>query len=305
MSPLIGYLGALAVGVGLALVVASRQRRTAGQVALRAAMGGPEPSAATHDLREAWLHAGLLDRVVRPAVARLGRVGRRITPWARTEALRERLDNAGYAVPAESFLAFKMVSIGVGLFVALGYAALGGPRPLVALLICAAAGYGVPELLVISQGQKRQEDISRTLPEALDLLALTVRAGLGFEQGVAEVAEEITGPVATEFDRMLKEQQLGRSRRDALVSLHDRNRSEELRGLVSALLQSDKLGTPIADTLTVQARELRRHRRAVARERAGKAPVKLLFPLIFGIFPAMFVIIIGPGALQIMDALFQ
>ncbi len=304
MSPLVGYLGALAVGAGLALVVAGRHGRSAGQVALRTVLGDADSAPATHDLREAWLHAGLLDRVVRPVMATLSRAGHRITPWARTQALRERLDNAGYAFPPESFLALKMVSIGAGLLLALGYATLGGPRPFIALLICAAAGYVVPELLVISQGQKRQENISRMLPEALDLLALTVRAGLGFEQGVAEVAEEVTGPVATELDRMLKEQQLGRSRRDALVSLHDRNRSEELRGLVSALLQSDKLGTPIADTLTVQARELRRRRRAVARERAGKAPVKLLFPLLFGIFPAMFVIIIGPAVLQIKDALF-
>jgi len=304
MSPLIGYLGALAVGAGLMLVVISRQRRSAGHVALHAIVGGGD-APTTQDLREAWLHEGLLDRVVRPAATALARVGRRITPWARTEALRERLDNAGYAVPAESFLAFKMVSIGAGVLVALAYVALGGPRPVVALLIGAAGGYVVPELLVISQGQKRQEAISRSLPEALDLLALTVQAGLGFEQGVAEVTDEVSGPLTVELDRMLKEQQLGRSRRDALIALHDRNRSEELRGLVSALLHAERLGTPIADTLKVQARELRRRRRALARERAGKAPVKLLFPLIFGVFPAMFVVIIGPGAIQIIDALLR
>lgn len=304
MSTLIGYLGALAVGGGLALVVASAtRRRTAGHMALHAVMGEAGGPPSVVDLREARLREGFVDRLVRPAVASLGRAGRRITPVGRTAVLRERLDNAGYTVPPESFLAAKVVAIGGGLLLSVVYVALGGQWPLLALLLGAAGGYVVPDLLLYSQGQKRQSEITRTLPEALDLLALTVRAGLGFEQGVAEVTEEVTGPLAIELDRLLKEQQLGRSRRDALVALHDRNRSEELRGLVSALLQSDSLGTPIADTLQVQARELRRHRRAMARERAGKAPVKLLFPLLFGVFPAMFVIIIGPAAIKIAKAL--
>ncbi|HVL98488.1 MAG TPA: type II secretion system F family protein [Egibacteraceae bacterium] len=305
MSPILGYVGALAVGAGLALVVGGLRRSTPGRVALSTVTGGDDPIRSSRDLREEWLRQGLLERVVRPTVERFARAGRRITPWARSAALRERLDNAGYAAPVESFLAVKMASVGAGLVLAVAYAALGGARPLVALVVAAVAGYALPELVVHSQGQKRQEAISRTLPEALDLLALTVQAGLGFEQGVAEVTEEVTGPLATELDRMLKEQQLGRSRREALVALHERNRSEELRALVSALLHADRLGTPIADTLRVQARELRRRRRALARERAGKAPVKLLFPLLFGIFPAMFVVIIGPGALRIIEALIR
>lgn len=302
MSPLIGYLGALAVGAGMALVVASVRRHTPGHTALSAVVGRNDAAPATFDLREARLREGLLDRLVRPTIAGLARAGRRITPWARTEALRERLDNAGYAVPVESFLAFKMVAIGAGLLLSLAYVTLGGRGAFAAVLLGAAGGYVLPELLLYSQGQKRQFAISRELPEALDLLALTVRAGLGFEQGVAAVVEEVSGPLGIELDRVLKEQQLGRSRRDALVALHDRNRSEELRSLVSALLHAERLGTPIADTLYVQARELRRRRRALARERAGKAPVKLLFPLLFGIFPAMFVVIIGPGAIKIIDA---
>lgn len=306
MSPLIGYAGALAIGVGLTLLVASRTRRTAGQVALQAALGADSAAApATRDLREAWLREDLLDRLLRPAVAGLARAGRRVTPWARTDALRSRLDNAGYALPVESFFALKMVAVGAGLLLSLLYLLLGGPGGLLAPVLGTALGYAAPELLLHSQGRKRQDDISRTMPEALDLLALAVQAGLGFEQGVAEVTGEFSGPLAIELDRLLKEQQLGRSRREALVALHERNRSEELRAFVAALLHADRLGTPLADTLRVQAREQRRRRRAMARERAGKAPVKLLFPLVFGIFPAMFVVIIGPGVLQIVDALFR
>ena len=303
MSPVFGYLGALAVGAALALFVLGRPRRTAGQIALGSLDFDGETPRAGFDLRESLLRHGVLDRLVRPTIASFAAAGRRITPGARTEVLRSRLDNAGSSVTVELFFASKVAFMGAGLLLSLLYAVFGGPKPLIAILVAVASGYALPELLLHSQGQKRQEQISRSLPEALDLLALTVRAGLGFEQGVAEVTEELSGPLANELDRMLKEQQLGRSRVDSLVALHDRNRSVELRTLVSALLHSDQLGTPIADTLTVQARELRRRRRAIARERAGKAPVKLLFPLIFGIFPAMFVVIIGPGVLTIMDNL--
>lgn len=301
MSPLIGYLGALAIGVALTVLVVGRSpRRTAGQVALGSLSYDGEHPAAAYD-RDARLSAGLLDRVARPAITGLASAGRRITPTAQADAIRSRLDNAGYSVSVELFFAAKVAALGAIVLLSIAYAAFGGPKPLLAVALGAVAGYVLPDLLLHSQGQKRQTEISRTLPEALDLLALTVRAGLGLEQGIAEVNEELTGPLAIEFDRMLKEQQLGRSRRDALKSMYDRNRSEELRPFVAALLQADKLGTPMADTLTVQSREMRRRRRAAARELAGKAPVKLLFPLIFGIFPAMFVIIIGPGVLTIMD----
>lgn len=301
MSPLIGYLGALAIGVALTVLIVGRSpRRTAGQVALGSLSFDGEHPAAAYD-RDTQLSAGLLDRVARPGIAGLAAAGRRITPGAQADAIRSRLDNAGYSASVELFFAAKVAALGVILLLSIAYAAFGGPKPLLAVALGAVVGYVLPDLLLHSQGQKRQTEISRTLPEALDLLALTVRAGLGLEQGIAEVNEELTGPLSIEFDRMLKEQQLGRSRRDALVSMYDRNRSEELRPFVAALLQADKLGTPMADTLTVQSREMRRRRRAAARERAGKAPVKLLFPLIFGIFPAMFVIIIGPGVIMIMD----
>lgn len=296
----IGYVGALAVGVGLWLVVAGLPRRSAGSVALHS-LSGP---ADTVDLRQAHLRQDLVTRLLRPLLGVLGQAGRRITPAARTDALRGRLDNAGLTVPVETFLATKVAAVGLGVLAGLAWMLAGAPGGAWAILAGAVAGYGIPELLVMSRGSKRQEEMSRTLPEALDLLALTVQAGLGFEQGVAEVASETGGPLGSELDRMLKEQQLGRSRRESLETLSQRNRSEDLRALIGALLHADRLGTPIADTLKIQARELRRRRRASARERAGKAPVKLLFPLLFGIFPAMFVIIIGPGILSIMEALF-
>lgn len=297
---ILGYLGALVVGLGLALVatgVLARRTRTSAL----AHMGGSQELV---DLHQARLRESLHERIGRPMVERLSGIGRRVSPGVRTETLRTKLDNAGMTVPVETFLAFKAIALGAGTVVGIGWLALGLPGGILALLATIVLGYALPELLVYSQGQKRQEAVAKELPEALDLLALTVQAGLGFEQGIAEVTGEVEGPLGEELDRMLKEQQLGRSRRDALVSLQERNRSDDLRTLTSALLHANRLGTPIGDTLKVQARELRRRRQAAAREKAGKAPVKLLVPLIFGIFPAMFVIIMGPAALRIMEALF-
>lgn len=301
MTVLLGSLGALAVGMGLALLTAGLLARRSRTSAL-AHLGG-DGHAETVDLREAWLREGLWERVGRPAVERLSGVGQRISPGSRTEVLRTRLDNAGITMPVETLLALKAAALGAGVVLSAAWLALGGPGGLFVFLGGAALGYALPELLVYSQGQKRQQAIRKELPEATDLLALTVEAGLGFEQGIAEVTGEISGPLGEELDRMLKEQQLGRSRRDALISLQDRNRSEDLRAFTSALLHADRLGTPIGDTLKVQARELRRRRQAAAREEAGKAPVKLLIPLMFGIFPAMFIVILGPAVLQIMDTL--
>lgn len=297
----LGQLGALLVGLAVVLVAAGRARPATvrGRALLHERAVVEQPV----DLHQARLHQSVVRRVGQPVVGRLSGMGRRLMPGRHVDGLRQHLDSAGLTIPVETFLAAKAASTGAGLLVGAGWAVLGGPGGLLVAVGAAVAGFVVPDLLLRSRAQERQQAISRALPEALDLLALTVRAGLGFEQALAHITSEITGPLATELDRVLKEQQLGRSRRQALEALQHRNDSEDLRALTSALLQADRLGTPIGDTLNVQARELRRRRRADARERAGKAPVKLLVPLIFGIFPAMFVVIIGPGALKIIEAL--
>lgn len=297
----LGHIGALLVGLAVALVITGRGRRAAGggAAALGELAGDDQPV----DLHQARLRQGVARRVGRPVLRRFSRLGRRLMPGRHVERVRQQLDSAGLTIPVETFLAGKAASTAAGLLAGAAWAVLGGPGGLLAALVAAVGGFAAPDLVLRSRATERQQAITRELPEALDLLALTVRAGLGFEQALAQITSEVEGPLAVELDRVLKEQQLGRSRRQALEALQRRNDSDDLRALTGALLQAERLGTPIGDTLTVQARELRRRRRADARERAGKAPVKLLVPLIFGIFPAMFVVIIGPGALKIIEAL--
>lgn len=303
MRMLLGYAGAVTVGSALFLLVAGFARRQ-----VRAA-GLAHLEATTASWGDSPMDRPLPVRLVAPLSRRLASLGRRLTPSGRGTGLRRRLDHAGVAAGPEAFYAARAIALASGALLGILAAVLLGQvlsgRGLLIVLAGTALGAAVPDVALLQATQRRAQTIDLTLPEALDLMALSVQAGLGLEQAIAEVTEELPGALGAELDRMLKEQQLGRSRAEALTALRHRTRSEELARLVGALLHAERLGTSVATTLQVQARELRRRRRANAREKAGKAPVKLLFPLIFGIFPAMFVVILGPGALTIIEALLQ
>jgi tight adherence protein C len=167
----------------------------------------------------------------------------------------------------------------------------------------AAAGFFIPDLLVYNAGVKRQQLIRKALPDALDLLTVCVEAGLGFDAAVAQVARNTKGPVAEEFARVLQEMQFGMSRVQALRAMVNRATAPDLRTFVSALVQAAELGIPIADVLREQAREMRTKRRQRAEEQAQKVPVKILVPLILFIMPALFIVILGPGVINIYHTL--
>ncbi|MGI9017881.1 MAG: type II secretion system F family protein [Euzebya sp.] len=304
MPLLIGYLAAGMIGLGVAVfAVALGRRQSVGVEALARAGVANASSTTVPGRADEGQRTSLTTRLTDLAVRM--RPGREAMSRDRAVKVRARLDSAGLAMPVEALLALKVSGLGAGLVLGLLVSVVFSASVVASLVILAVTsliGYLATDLYVLSTAQRRQQQIQRSIPETLDLLALTAQAGLGLEQGVAEIAGELPGPLGAELDRFLKEQQLGRDRQAALRGLIDRNSSEDLQSFALALLQADQLGTPISTTLQVQAREMRRRRRAHARERAGKAPVKLLFPLIFGIFPALFVIIMGPGALAIMEA---
>ena len=167
------------------------------------------------------------------------------------------------------------------------------------------AGFFLPDLLLYNVGIKRQTLIQRDLPDAMDMLTICVESGLGFDAALARVARNSEGPVAAEFSRALQEIQIGKSRSQALRSLAERTTVPELRAFTSAVVQAGELGIPIADVLREQAKEMRMRRRQRAEEKAQQVPVKILFPLIGCLFPALFIIVIGPGAISIMHSLFH
>jgi tight adherence protein C len=230
----------------------------------------------------------------------------RLSPSGTAKALQRRLAIAGNPKRwnVDRILAVK----GLGL---LALALLGGlygvHTPLMAVLYAAVAGaigFYVPDLLLYNAGVKRQVKIQAALPDAMDMLTVCVEAGLGFDAALNRVAGSLTGPVAAEFSRALQEIQIGMSRTEALRALAERTTVAELRALVSALVQAAELGIPVAGVLREQAKEMRLRRRMRAEEKAQQVPVKILFPLIGCLFPALFIIIIGPGAISIMHGLF-
>lgn len=232
----------------------------------------------------------------------------RLSPSGIAGKLQHRLDLAGNpsAWTPDRVLAAK----GVGLFAIGGLGALYGLSfsfgwTIVGTAVGAVFGFFLPDLLLYNSGSKRQEKIRKALPDALDMLTVCVEAGLGFDAALAQVARNTKGPLAADFARVLQEMQIGKSRTQALHALADRTTVPELRAFVSALVQASELGIAMAMVLREQAKELRIRRRQRAEEKAQKVPVKILFPLIFCIFPAMFVVIIGPAAISIAQNMFN
>jgi tight adherence protein C len=159
----------------------------------------------------------------------------------------------------------------------------------------------VPNVVLFDKAQRRSDRIRRDLPNALDMLTISVEAGLGFDAALAQVARNTEGPLADEFFRVLQEMQIGMGRTEAIRALGDRTSVPDLRSFTTAMVQADKFGIPIAEVLRIQAREMRLKRRQRAEEMAQKVPVKILFPLIFCIMPTLMVVILGPAIIQLLD----
>jgi len=236
-----------------------------------------------------------------PLMVRARDLAIRLSPVGTARKLQHLLDVAGNPKgwTPERLFAFKTVGlVGLGL-VGLLFGARSALGIFLFPLIGAVAGFFLPDLLVYNAGLKRQQSIQRALPDALDMLTVCVEAGLGFDAAAAQVARKTQGPVAAEFSRMLQEMQIGMSRVEALRAMVLRTTCAELRVFVSALVQAAELGVPIAMVLREQANEMRLKRRQRAEEQAQKVPVKILLPLMIFLMPALFIVILGPGVINI------
>lgn len=262
----------------------------------------------TGDPRQARLQASLVDRLLGTGTGTLARLGRRLTPVGTPERLRRRLDLAGNPAGWSLETLFACKAVGTVVLGSCGIAFLLLTRSATGLFLAAAlvaGGYWITDILLYNAGLKRQEGIRRAAPDALDMLTVCVEAGLGFDAALSQVARNSKGPLAAEFARMLQELQLGRSRTEAFQDLAARTTAPELKMLVAAFVQADRLGVPIAGVLREQSTDMRLRRRQRAEERAQKVPIKILFPLLLCIFPAFFVVVIGPGIIQIVRTFSQ
>ena len=252
------------------------------------------------------LEASFSDRVLFPLLARTQRMGRRLTPEDASERIRERLELAGnpHGWTVERVMAGKVVGFGVALVVSLILAVLLGVGflPTLGIVVVASLiGYNAPNMYLYQQTYDRSDKLQRALPDAIDLLTISVESGLGFDAACQQVARNTDGPLAEEFSRMLQEMQIGRGRSEALRSLASRTNLADLRSFVSAMVQADAFGIPVGQVLRVQSSEIRVKRRQWAEEAAQKVPVKILVPLIFCILPCLFIAVLGPAGISIMN----
>lgn len=244
----------------------------------------------------------VMERIVVPLLAKTHALANKLSPTGTQEGLTRRLDLAGNpgTWTAERIMGGK----GAGLLIGAVLGLLFGGFSLKGLLITLAAGavgFYLPDLLLMNVGQKRQEELRRGLADALDMLTVCVEAGQGFDAALMQVAKSASGPISGEFARVLSEIQIGKTRGAAFSSLAARTTVAEAKTFVSALVQADRLGLPIGNVLREQSNQMRLVRRQRAEEKAQKVPVKILFPMLLFIFPALFIVIIGPGAIKIVD----
>jgi tight adherence protein C len=245
------------------------------------------------------------ERVVVPAIASFARLGLRMNPRVTLDSIAARLLAAGMggSVTPTAFLAAKGAGAVLGGMVGLGIGAVSGGASmgLMGGLCLAGAGFIAPGFVVSMRARKRREEVRSQLPDALDLLAVSVEAGLGFDGAVAKLTEHMHGALAEEFALTLGEMRIGESRQDALKKLAERAAAPEVASFTRAIIQADQLGISLGRLLRVQAQDSRLKRQAAAEEKAMKSPIKMLFPTVLFIFPAMFIVILGPAFLNLME----
>lgn len=230
---------------------------------------------------------------------------RRLTPGSYEAWLDKQLAAAGRPKnwPLERLLVTKpLIGLGAGVIGTFNFVAKPTPLNFAIMIAAITFAYFAPDLLIRSHGQKRCAAIQQELPNALDQMLISVQAGLGFEAAMGRTGKNGTGPLADEFVRTLQDIQVGRSRKEAYLAMADRVDVADLRSFIRSIVQADAYGIAIAKVLKSQAHEMRTKRRQRAEEHAMKIPVKILFPLIFFIFPTLFIILLGPAVMNIIAA---
>lgn len=257
------------------------------------------------NVRERELLVPFAQRILRPVLGAFTGLGHRLTPAGYVDRVRRKLVLSGrpnrealdrflalraagvLAVPIWGLLAFRLLHLS-GL---LSFGFFG--------LLAMASVMG-PDAVLNRRIAERQASIRSSLPDILDLLVISVEAGLGFEQALDRTVSSVPGPLSEEFVRMLNETRAGSTRADAMRALDDRTGVDEVKSFVLAILQADTFGVSVGRVLRAQADEMRIKRRQLAQEKAQKAPIKMLIPMVFCIFPALFVVVIGPAIINVM-----
>ncbi len=300
----IGTLLAIVAALSVAGLVASAGLLVVDRISLRSKLRDIDDLYKLVDVRDQELMLPFVDRVASPVLGVLTTVGHRVSPVGRVEEMRSMLRRAGRPdADTDRYLAIRVLSIIASPFVA--YLAWNAASSQGGLLRMACTGLAVacctvlPSRKLRSQVETREEAILRQLPDIMDLLVICMEAGLGFTAAVSRTVAHIDGEMSDEFALALSEMRVGASRAEALQGLGERVQIPEVRSFVSAIRQADQFGISVSTVLRDQAEDMRISRKQAAQEKAMKAPVKMLVPMVFCIFPPMFIVTIGPAALSI------
>jgi tight adherence protein C len=247
------------------------------------------------------------DRIMGPFQHRASGLAKRLSGGDAPERIRKRLDVAGNPVgwTVERVQAGKTVGAIAMFLISTALTAVMGTSLTLRIVVIGGAtviGWLGPNLYLYQQVYDRSKRMQRDLPDAIDLMTISVESGLAFDAAVQQVARNTEGPLADEFSRVLREMQIGQGRAEALRGLSDRTEVDDVKSFVTAMVQADSFGIPIANVLRIQSHEMRTKRRQRAEEQAQKVPVKITIPLIFCILPCLFIAVMGPAAIHIMDS---
>ncbi len=297
-----GMVFALLVAIGFAIGTSIERSVHTRQIQQIKIATEPESILAT-ELTKPWSH-----RIVVPMLERVSRLIGKLAPSSVLQTNRQRLQQAAHpwGLTSEIFLMVRVLSTLVGLAIG-GVILLRGLLPTnitwLAAIAAASVGLLAPGWLIDRIAQNRRREIRKDLPNTIDLLVVSVEAGLGLDAAISEIIERESGPLTDEFEQTLTEIRLGKSRQDAWRNLAKRTQVDDLSAFMAAICQAEELGSSISRVLRTHSDTLRIKRKIRVRELANQIPVKMLFPLVFCIFPAMFVVILGPGAITIMHTM--
>jgi tight adherence protein C len=288
---------ALALALSIIGVATSERRGVARSVsAIQALDSAP-------DVLKQELERPFAERVLGPMGDRLVSTGRKLTRADTATKIQYRLDIAGNPPAWDVNRLIGLKVLGLAVFSFLGFLYLLGQgtspvRLVVATALAGAFGYVFPNVMLYNAGQKREKLMRNSLPDAIDLLTVSVEAGLGFDSAVGRVAKNTTGPLSQEFARLLQEMQIGVGRTEAMRAMAERTSLADLKSFCLAMVQADSLGIPIGRVLRVQSSEMQTKRRQRAEEKAQQVPVRIMIPLVLFILPCLFIVVIGPAGVS-------
>jgi len=309
MTALIIFVLLLLIAAAVLVVIGLRNPKSENDMVLLERLDEFSQSGVQVDLEKLEMAQPFIERVIYPIARKLGEFTVKFTPQNWLNSISRKLELGGNPgkIDPSVFLVLQLVAaVGVGALALVTMTVFSNTTPsgqvFLLTVVGTLAGFYIPQFYLSRNVTKRQKSIRRAMPDALDLLTICVEAGLGFDAAMAKVVEKWNNQLSSALNRVLQEIQLGKLRREALRSMSENIGITEMTSFVAAVIQSEQLGVSMANVLHIQADQMRVRRRQLAEEEAHKAPIKMLIPMAFIIFPSLLIILLAPALFQVMNS---